>query len=81
MRRDRRLDHRARLVASGVRAQIEAAHHVVDRTGGDRLALREEHHRVGEARDLLDRMADVDDRDVQIVAQLLDVAQDFVLAR
>ena len=81
MRRDDGLDHRTRFVATGVRPQVDPPHHLVDRSVRERLAVGQQHDRVGQPRDLGDRVAHVDDRNMQIVAQPLDVAQHLALAR
>jgi len=51
-----------------------------DRTGGRHPAVHEDHQRVGDPRDLGDRVADVDDRDPGLVPQALDVGEDLFLA-
>ena len=81
VRGDARVDHRSRLVAAGRRPEVEPPHHVVDVADGEALAVGQHHDRVGEPRDLGDRMADVDDRNAELVAQPLDVVEDLGLAR
>ncbi len=44
------------------------------------MALRQHHDVAGQPRHLSDRMADIDDRDLRLVAQPLDIGQDLSLA-
>ena len=81
MRRDDGVDDRSRLVAARLRAQVEPSHDFVDVAHRDRLAVGQNDDRIREACNLGDRMADVDDRDGEVVAQQFDVTQHFVAPR
>ena len=81
MCRDLGFDQRSGLVATGGGSEIETSHHVVHVADGEALPVGQDHHGVGEPRDFRDRVADVDDRDVELVAQPFDVVEDLGLAR
>ena len=77
--RDPRRQHDTGLERAGVGAKVEAAEDVVDGAARHHAAAGEQHDRVGEARDLVDGVADVDDRQSRLVAEPLDVGQDLLL--
>ncbi len=78
---DGSLDERARFAAVHHRQEIEALHQVDGRAGRAHLAARQDHERIGEARDFGDRVADIDDRDAGFVAQPFEIGHDLLLAR
>ena len=54
---------------------------VVDGPGGDGRAVGEKDDGVGEPRDLVDRVADIDDRQPHLVAEPLDIGKELRLPR
>src|SRR2546428_1457467 len=81
VRGDDAVDDGPRFIAPRLRAQVEPSHDLVDVAYRDRLAVGQNDDRIREARNLRDRMADVDDRDGEVVAQQFDVTQHFVTPR
>src|SRR5579862_6025072 len=75
------LDQRAAFVPTRHRLEIEAPHHRVDVADGETFSLRDDNHRISQASDLGHRVAHVNDRNAELVAQALDVVEDFYLAR
>ena len=69
-----------RVEEHGRRAEIDAAEHVLDGTGGGDLALRQDNDLIGKPCHLVDGVADVNDRHAHVVAQSFDVGQDFAFA-
>ena len=61
--------------------EVEPGEDLADRAGGRHLAVGEDDDRIGEAGDLVDRVADIDDRQPHLVAQPLDIGKDLGLAR
>ena len=82
VRGDHRVEERARLVALLRRGNRSRRSIIVrGRPGRGDAALGEHDDVGGEPRHLGDRVADIDDRDADLVAQPLDVGQDLGLAR
>src|SRR5262249_41039480 len=77
---DRRVYHRAAFERAFTGPQVWAAHHVLGWPDGEHTAGRHEHHGVGDAYHLLDRVAHVDDRHLHLVTDQLDVLQHLLLA-
>ena len=77
---DRALQHHAGTFALR-RGQIQPRQHVGQRPGCGDLAVRHQHQLVGELRDLVDRMADIDHRNVQLGMQPPQIGQHLGLAR
>ena len=78
---DVRFEKRSGFVATGHGLELEASHDVVHVTRRETLSLGEHHHGVCKTCDFRHRVAYIDDRDIQLVAQALDVVEDLGLAR
>jgi hypothetical protein len=76
-----RLDERPGFITSGRWLQIQSPHYLVDIANSETLSLRQDHYRIGQSRNLRDRMANVDDRDVQLVAKAFDIVKYLGLSR
>ncbi|BBK33495.1 hypothetical protein STHU_41290 [Allostella humosa] len=74
------LQHRARLVGARQGFQVDAGQDLARRPRRQHAPARHQHDRAGEARHLVDRVADIEDRDARFVAQAFDVRQDLGLA-
>ena len=75
---DRRGEHRAGGIRAGQGGEIEPAQQAFDRPRRRDLAVVHQHQGIGEADDGVDVVADIEDRQLQIVAQAFDERQDFV---
>ena len=71
----------ARLGLAGNSAEVEPRQHVVDRTRCRDLAVGEEDESIGDPGDLVEGVADIDDRQPHLVAEALDIGEDLVLPR
>ena len=74
-----RASHQASGVARDRERQRRVALQLVQRSGADHPALFHQHDLVGEALDLGDVVTDIDDRQVEPVAQPFEERQDLVL--
>ena len=72
--------HAACLAAVERGGKARAAEHVRGGTDGLDAAIRHQHDLVGKAGDFGDGMADIDDGNADLVAQALQIGQDFRLA-
>jgi len=80
VRRDVHFENRPGFETARQRIELGAAHDVLHRTDGVDPASRNQHDRRGQAGDLCDGMADIDDRHSRLVAQPFEVGQDFILS-
>ena len=73
------LDDHPRVIAHRQR-QVQPCQGFADRTAGERFAVAQQHDVVGQSRDFILGMADVQHRDVEFVVQALQIRQDFTFA-
>ena len=71
----------AGLEPPGHRLQVETLQKLADRPGGNAAAGIHRYDRIGETRDLVDRVRHVDDRYLDLAAEALDEGHDLELAR
>ncbi len=76
---DHAVEHDAGLLAERQR-QVEPRQHLAQRPGGEDAARFHHHQVVGQARHFVDGVADVDDRQRQLVVQAVEVGQHLGLA-
>ena len=72
---DLRVEHHAGVIAQAQR-QVEPRQGLAERTAGDHAASLQQHHVVGQARHLVERVADVDDGQRQRLVQAVEIRQD-----
>ncbi len=70
-------EQRAGLVPPGRGAEVDAPEDILDRPGGDDLAVRQHHDVVGKPRHLVDLVADIEDRYAALVRELFKERQDL----
>ncbi|MCY1372295.1 hypothetical protein D9M69_594920 [compost metagenome] len=76
---DATFDHHTRVIPHCQR-QVEACQGLADRAAGQCPAVAEQHDMVGQPRNFILGVADVQHRDVEFVVQALQVGQDFTFA-
>jgi hypothetical protein len=80
VRRDAHSENRPGFETARQRIELGTAHDVLHRNDGVDPASRNQHDRRGQAGDLCDGMADIDDRHSRLVAQPFEVRPDFILS-
>ncbi len=74
-------EHRTRLEPAGMGIKLGAAHNLLHRADGADPAVGDQHDRAGEPGYFGNRVADINDRHIRLIAQPLEIGQDLVLAR
>src|SRR5450631_4581425 len=68
---------RSRLIATGGGLQVESTHHFVDVADGKTLSIRKDDDRIGKPGDFRDGVTYIHDRNVELIAQALDIVEYF----
>jgi hypothetical protein len=79
MARDRTFDH-DRSVVGHREWQVESCQRIGNRSASARLAVFQQHQMIGQARDLLERVTDIQNGDVEFIVKALKIRQDLQLA-
>ena len=80
MRLDRDVEHGAGVAALGELPEIEPRHDLAHRAHRVDAPGRDQHHRIGEPGDLVERVGDIDDGNREGAADVFDEGEDFAAA-